>query len=538
MDDLSFDAPEVVEMPSTPQPHHATLPSGIPEGMSPTTSTLVAGPSSPTQAFGAQLPSCDDMDQIRFTSPPPLPSSSMTPPPSSQQPVKRQGPASPLLRAVTPTMSTLSSPPLTHVNGVKRESSPEVPYSIPTPQQIAEASSANVREMLQASIAENSRLEIKLSEARMLAAHHKLQHNLLTIETEVAAKRMEVEHEMTRREVDILQMAEQSRQARHQGSPVHADNSRYNTELKAYCEAMHGENKVLHKRLRKAKQMLAEKEEDLMLIAEENRNFLKRIRENREHLNMLKSPGGIYASLSPHGSNPSYPATPQQYIRGTPRQTPQTVHREHENSQDSFAALLMADRVLNQGSAPSTPTVSSRQPHRNHPRHNRGVQSMSSLPSTPARSRPMTDKGNLLPAVQFAPQSVPRYRSHPDLFAPTQERSRKSRDSTISASDAEDIVGYRSDDDEEIDESQASQSASAMLRRDPRESFEVVSTPTPTIAAEKSGLLQAKIFGSVTKPGNDKRKRLDDGSGSTADYEGKKARMDDEAVGLGIGAWA
>lgn len=382
--------------------------------------------------------------------------------------------------------------------------------------------------MLHDSIAENNRLNIKLSEARMLSAHHKLQHNLLSIETKEAIKRMDVEHELTRKEVEILQTAEQSRQARQQSHQANADVSRYITELKSHAGAIQDENAALLKRLAKVKGILAEKDEDIMAVMEDSRCYLQRIRENREHLNVFRGPGGIYTRANQAAI---YPTTPQQYTRGTPKQTPHSIHRSHEKSQDSFAALLMADRVLNQGSAPTTPTASSRQMPKYRLGHNRTAQSMSSLPSTPTNPRASDHRDILLPAAQLVPQSEPpHYRTHHASFMiQPKERSRRSRDSTISASDAEDIGGYSTD--EEIDESRASQTASAMLRRDPRESFEVIGTPTPQSAAEKSGLLQAKIFGSVTKPGLEKRKRGDD----AGDYKSKKLRLDGEGVGLGIG---
>jgi hypothetical protein len=74
-----------------------------------------------------------------------------------------------------------------------------------------------------------------------------------------------------------------------------------------------------------------------------------------------------------------------------------------------------------------------------------------------------------------------------------------------------------------------------MLRLDPRESFEVARSPigTPTLAAEKSGLLQAKIFGSVTKPVAEKRKRGEEEYGP--EYASKKVRAGGGGVGLGIG---
>lgn len=69
------------------------------------------------------------------------------------------------------------------------------------------------------------------------------------------------------------------------------------------------------------------------------------------------------------------------------------------------------------------------------------------------------------------------------------------------------------DEDSQIYESQASQEASAMLRRDPRESFEVASshnsrdaTPTP-VSAEKS--LQSTLRGPVVKHGLMNKRKLD-----------------------------
>jgi hypothetical protein len=71
-----------------------------------------------------------------------------------------------------------------------------------------------------------------------------------------------------------------------------------------------------------------------------------------------------------------------------------------------------------------------------------------------------------------------------------------------------------------------------MLRRDPRESFEVAASPGLNEATEKGALLQAKIFGSVTKGASaPKRKRLPDDE----EVKAKKLRMAaGEGVGLGI----
>ncbi|KAG4217794.1 hypothetical protein PC116_g33726 [Phytophthora cactorum] len=79
-------------------------------------------------------------------------------------------------------------------------------------------------------------------------------------------------------------------------------------------------------------------------------------------------------------------------------------------------------------------------------------------------------------------------------------------------------------EEEEVFESQASQAASEMLRRDPRESFEVASsvgsrdgTPAPV---EKSAKLQSKLFAGLNKAGLAAEKRKF--SASTEGNEGRR----------------
>ena len=308
-------------------------------------------------------------------------------------------------------------------------------------------------------------------------------------------------------------------------------------EFEAFCQNMEQENISLSKRLNKAKKMIEMKEDELQAVKDDKARLLQRIRENREHMNILRSPGGIFHTATPKVSNHSYPATPQQY-RGTPKHTPMTgrsIHREH--STEPFAALLLADRVLSQenNSAPSTPLVNRRSdPRTPISKHNRGVQSLSSLPNTPGSARPGTSNSTLLPSVQFTPRAGSRVSAQAPAQA-SRERRRKSRDSTISASDAEEIAraamaSYR-EESEEIQESQASQSAAEMLRIDPRESFEVAASRTTN--ADKNPLHQSKIFGPVSKPSAEKRKRFDDEYGD--EYAAKKIRAGAEGVGLGIG---
>jgi hypothetical protein len=510
-----------VEIPSTPQPDDADLPSqqDLPARLSPTTSMIVAGSSTVADDGASQVTD-------KFSSPAPV-SSSMTPPPSSQVSDPRHIVASPPGRNAATTLSLLSSPPLTVTNGVKRDVDNGATLIKPTAQQLAEANNEELQEMLQAVLAENAKLDIAVREARMSAAHFNLQHNLLTIESEELAKRMEVEHDMTRREVEILQLTAQGREAM-------TPNNDYMTRVKAYCQSLEDDNAIIYRRLEKAKSVIELKDEQLEDAREEKARLLNRIRDNREHLNYLRSPGGLFHTAT----SKTTPVTPQQY-RSTPKRTPSTNRSTHQTRHLDPIDFLLS--VAENNSAPSTPVVSRRRDPRTPIRHNRGVQSLSSLPTTPRSvARPATANSILLPSAQFSPEAEARVINtlgH-SVVQQSRERRRKSRDSTISASDNEEIAraamkSYRGES-EDILESQASQSATEMLRIDPRESFEVAAsrttTPTPS---QNSSLTQSKIFGVVTKPVVDKRKRSDQYRGP--EISPKKIRGGGEAIGLGIG---
>lgn len=381
--------------------------------------------------------------------------------------------------------------------------------------------------MLKAVLAENSKLALRVGEARMSAAHYKLQHNLLSIESEEALKRMEVEHEMTRREVQVLQENKRD-----------SASTEYIKKMKEYCKNLEDENLGLHRRVEKAKRLIEEKEDQFLDAQEEIRRLQDRIRTNREHFNVLRSPGGPLHISTPKTG----PSTPQQY-RTTPKHTPATnrsvryVRERTQDNQEKFNALILAGSVLSQenNSAPSTPVLGRRPEPRTPSRHNRGVQSLSSLPTTPGSGRSRNATSTLLPSAKFSPESeahVTSTLSHA-VNHQSRHRRRKSRDSTISASDNEDIGRSSGDptqssfrqESEEIQESQASQSATEMLRADPRESFEVAASRSATPTLADKNLQQSRIFGAVSK-----RKLEEDVLSPAA----KKLRTG-EGIGLGIG---
>ncbi|KAI1487145.1 Thiolase, N-terminal domain-containing protein [Biscogniauxia mediterranea] len=466
--------------------------------------------------------------------------SSLTPPPSSQ--VHHPNAASGMpLGYISSQRAGIFSPPNTALHNYGRDSSNAAEYLPPTSQQISDAPVEELRNMFQCCLAENARL-------KMETAHHKLQYNLLSIQAEEDAKRAAVEHDMTRREVEFLRMTENSRQARRELSAVDSTHARYR-ELQLRYDVVVKEMDTLHRRLKSSTRLIQQQAEEIESLSDERDMLLNRIRENREHFQMLCSPGGaFYGALTP--KTPAV-ATPQQH-RATPRQTPRSVNREirHENdpNQAGFAALLQALSHDN-NSAPSTPTTATRPTPRIPPKHTRNVQSLSSLPTTPT-SRSRRDQSGLLPSIDLVPHSEPATRFNASRYGqgtPVQKRGRKSRESTISAEDNEELaraalesvaaatqsymsqgsrISQRRDEaEEEVYESQASQAASEMLRRDPRESFDVASsagsrdgTPAP---AEKTAKLQSKLYANLNKSGLASEKRKFNGS-----IETEEARRD------------
>jgi hypothetical protein len=465
---------------------------------------IINGSSSPLDIPTTPYPLDASIDDKRD-----VPTSSITPPPSSQVP----------RRIATPALDnvSLTSPPATITNGVKQESMSNQLKK----EHIDNASTDELREIIQNLLSENMKLDINAREARMSAAHHKLQHNLLVIESEETVKRLEVEHDMTRREVEALQSNGRDN-----------DSLSYIVKLKEYCKELEEESGVTRRRLQKAKQLIEDKDYKLAQAEDEIIRLKERIRQNREHIDTLRSPGGPLYVSTPRTS----PNTPQHY-RATPKQTPSSLRRrEPPGSARPFEALLLADAVLSQenNSAPSTPITARHQDIRTPNRHHRGAQSLSSLHHTPGDVRHL--QPGLLPAPQFSPESEARAANIRgwNNAQHAQPRRRLSRDSTISAEDLEHIHQKRAirDESEEVYESQASQSAAEMLRADPRESFEISASRTHTPVPGGDNLHQSKIYGGVTKPGGQKRRRT---SEEEAEMSAKKLRAAaGAAIGLGL----
>lgn len=478
--------------------------------------------------------------------------SSLTPPPSSQVPTNNGASRA----AAASQRQRMLSPPITTLPPSRPDATPAGLYTAPRPEQVVAASPDQLRAMVQSCIAEQSRL-------KMEAAHHKLQYQLLSVRAEEDAHRAAVEQEMTLRQLDALraQKTEAPRAPKREVSPEpQITQAMYDSAKDLGDKALKDNEKLRRdydescKRLKAAKKLIVRQEEEMDSLREENDLLRNRLLDKRELWKNLTSPSGFFHTPKTTQTSPAH-------YRQTPRQTPRhRGDRSRDHEAENFAVLLQAVTHEN-GSAPSTP-ITPRHPLKHH---SRGVQSLSSLPSTPnnnARSR----GSDLLPPPDLVPHTEPVRRFANRSFVPdTPERGglsfgrereerherggggRHSRESTISADGGNEHLAraallqsvaqqatsfatrgsppprarvplpshrggsqqrppHYEEDAGPIYESQASQEASAMLRRDPRESFEVAAsnnnsrdvTPTP-VSAEKR--LQSTLRGPVNKPG-------------------------------------
>jgi hypothetical protein len=371
---------------------------------------------------------------------------------------------------------------------------------LPSSEKIANATIEELRTMVE-------ELVIALTDARMSAAHYKLQHTLLLMETNEAAQRAEVEHQMARREVEVLHASEQRHRIAASAAPQQARASPQPqiVALTKTCKHLEDERDDAEEQLQETKKYLEFEKDRSELLTEENLLLKRRIRENREHFTKLKDQSPMYA-------------TPRQAPYTTPRRKSYSRFAESTPAHDNFAALLYADQMLSQEttSVPSTPTKNhaSRVKHG----HTRGAHSLSSLQTTPAH-RPVTSDS-------FAGPLIPASAPGSQLVNESSARRRHDRDSTISMSDAEDQVSG-----EDIGQSQASSLATDMLRKNPasqetiRQSQEV---------ERSSSLLQTKLFGSVKKPGSSKLHNKRNREVSDNFSHNKKSKLN-EGVGLGVG---
>ncbi|KAF2145022.1 uncharacterized protein K452DRAFT_284415 [Aplosporella prunicola CBS 121167] len=467
----------------------------------------------------------------KYTSPDPSSSVSMTPPPSSQvlpAPLSRAS-----ARTPTPSTSQLSSPPPTS----RVNSQASLPTSSISLDQINGATEEELRDMA-------SELLATLREVRTRAAHHKLQYNMLCIDSAEANNRMAVELAMAQREVDVLQQAEERRRSDiTPPAPAHAEpvvtpaNAALMNEMSRHMQILQNENEELRGMLEHSQRTTERREGEIANLVEENERLRGRIRKNRDHLNGML--GDVYESQSPTSvmAAPRYPTTPRSRNRGN------HLGDTSAHGQQPFEALLLADKMLNEknATAPTTPTRN--MPPRTHLGLSRSANSGSSMPNTPNYStRPaQTTRGVL--------RTPPRSHYNPaqtSYTAPANNHSkaryRRNTDSTVTAPSLVEDAMMIPLKESQATEPYASQIASDLLRHVPQQHGGQLpggSAHQSQRAGASSAQLQSKLFGQVKKPGVSRPSESDKRSLSGVDDKpqlspAKRSRIETD-VGLGIG---
>lgn len=468
---------------------------------------------SPSVRRESQSNTASSKPRDKYRSPPPIATIS-TPPPSSNQQTTH-----PPARTPTPTHSHLSSPPPTvKAAPVRRRTTQDSDTMTRSSDQEAESSVGELRKML--AVAQDD-----CRSARTSAAHHRLQYELLSMDSSEALKRKDVELEMAMREVEVLQRSKGSLTG---PATLMTSQEQINMELRTELHVLKKELERTRGRLNDAKRCIMESEASR---SKETSNLRKRIRDNRRHVNHLRQSGLLFGELLPSktgvkaGQNEPHASTPKG------REGP------------AFGALLEATNFLSQeaASSPATPRQ----------RGHRPAQSLTSLPATPYRATPRPN------ALYYQKPSTP------SPVRPTPKsanRRRESRDSTISASDAEAAnervadseEDYGSEADEDVHASHASQEAVNMLRKSASFGRSNIHSPPSNAAPSPLSVKQAQakqhmMYGYQLKPGapgqeSIKRRFYDDGQEADAGRARKKGRSSmslggNEGVGLGIGGW-
>jgi hypothetical protein len=470
-------------LPATPDPPHATLPDGN----------------------AAALLSKSQSSILENAT------THMTPPPSTQVPSSQRAKT----RTPTPTVSHISTPPPTV----------EIPTQIQhvrpfggfagvlSAEQIANASIEELR-------ATANELQAALQEAKMAAAHHKLQYQMLSQESAAALERMNVEARMAQSENEVIHSAEQARVAATpvQPSPfqdgmILVQKDLYQRMCREIQDLTDQRNSLVDEHSQKDK-MIMRQDHEIATLSDNVMLMRDRIRENREHLNRHRR--------SLH--------TP--YIESTPRSAYNDPLRSGVSSQEQpqpFAALLQASEMASQ---------EARRPMGAKKGHSRNTHSMSSLPTTPHRAQKQpiyhTPSGRQAPLKIPSTAPVPRTSAMrtPDIYAqqalPVPKAQGPPSEGTVSAHDDDseaetDII--EQDETDAISESQASRTASQMLRSSQeqqakRDSFK----GGGMLSSSGDKMKQTKLFGAVRKA------NVDRGGEPPA----KRARTGEAAVGLGI----
>ncbi|KAF3386113.1 hypothetical protein F1880_000042 [Penicillium rolfsii] len=269
---------------------------------------------SPSPDLSAAAKDRASQSDKKYLSPPALSSSDMTPPPSTQipgAPLRRSHSRSLSPAVVTPADLDKS---LCAAYGASE--------NLPTIEEIDNASETRLRQIAKDLLA-------VAQEARMSALHFKLQNSLVSFASNEAVKRAEVEQQLAKREVEILQSAEYRSRSRP-AEPLTPKQS-HSVPAEEYLAVLHrsqeleNANLVLDRRLRNAKRAIDDTTARSVELTEQNEMLKRRIQDNRNHFSQIYNYGGLSPGM-------------QNELR--------TICRgEHT---DGLAALLFADKCLHE----------------------------------------------------------------------------------------------------------------------------------------------------------------------------------------------
>ncbi|KAK5169611.1 uncharacterized protein LTR77_005588 [Saxophila tyrrhenica] len=472
--------PPEESMPVTPDPPHATL------------------PESAAAAFAKSQSSVQDNIN------------NMTPPPSTQVPSSQRGKT----RTPTPTVSHISTPPPTIEMLSQHNQSRMLGGFAGTmsAEQIANASVEELRNKI-------TEIQPALQEAKMSAAHHKLQYQMLSQESAAAIERMSVEARMAQYENEVIHVAEQARAAATPSQPSHVQEGMVLVQKDLYqrmcreIQELTEERRYLREEVSFKDRMMSRQDSEIASLTDKVMLMRERIRENRTQLDRQRR-------------SAQFDSTP----RSTYNDPLRNGVSSHEQPQP-FAALLQASEMASQ---------EARRPTAAKKGHMRNTHSMSSLPTTPQRSQKQQPlyhtPYNRQPPLKV-PSTAPVQRTSalrtPDVYAqnslPVTRPPGPPSEGTVSAheddSEAEtDIIDQ--DDQDEVSESQASRAASQMLRSSQEQQAKRESFSGRGMLGQSGsqGMKQTKLFGAVRKGGVERG----------GERPAKRARVEEAPVGLGI----
>jgi len=450
--------------PVTPQPSHASIPKETADGVAKEQAHRVENATS-----------------------------SLTPPPSAQVPSNVRA------KSHTPISSGshMSTPPPT-IDILSQESTGRPVGGFAralTSDQIANATADELR----IKVAE---LQAAHQEAKMTAAHHRLQYRMLAQESAAAIERMAVEARMVQCENEVIHFAEQAKatavptrspQLQEGFIPVQKDlYQQMCRDIQQLSEA----NVALETEHRQQEKLIFRQDNEIAGLSDKVLLLRDRIREHRDHHSRVRSASlGIF--------HPDSPKLMSAYT------TPRGERISNLGQPQPFDALLQASKMasIHEHKRKAVTDIS-----RSKKGHTRNVHSLTSLPVTPNRSRKQpplfaTPQGDAQSLMMPSTAPVPRMSNlrTPDVYSqqrlPMKRAHAPGSDGTVSASDHDDDDNHSEAETEilepnQINESQASFSAARLLRADHSPLNSPQAQPAKRTA---NSMRQVKLFGSVRK---------------------------------------